>query len=248
MNDTKRTMYILAFYFSKFDIQAVKQLGYSSFKSASEKLAELFDFNSNSFKNRRDDFDVLTGSHRTGWVSRPSTSMVQETNRYLQSFSFDDLTLLVQSFIENAEDSKNIVPEAAAMSPSLRKINVGFSENEIEQIINYEDPTANFLVVSGNVPRRIYKRSIIDQLKKLYHYRCQICGYSFQDSYDTNYAEAHHIDFFTAAHNNNANNIIILCPNHHRIIHLLNPVFNRLAQTWTYQNGLTESLLHNHHL
>jgi len=248
MNETKRIMYILAFYFSKFDVRAINQLGYSSFKKAREKLAEMFGFNPNSLKNRRDDFDVLTGSHRTGWVSRPSTNMVQETSQYLQSFSFDELTALVQSFIENAEASNSNVSQEIITHSNLREIDVGFSENEIEQIINYEEPTANLLIVSSNAPRRIYRRSIIEQLKKLYCYQCQICGYSFIESYGINYADAHHIDFFTDTHNNNANNIIILCPNHHRIIHQLTPVFNRHALTWKYPNGLVESLQHNIHL
>jgi hypothetical protein len=241
-------MYILAFYFSKFDVRAINQLGYSSFKDAREKLAEIFSFNANSLKNRRDDFDVLTGSHRTGWVSRPSTNIVQETYRYFKSFSFDELTALVQSFIENAEDSSNVTLHMVAMSPSLKEINGDLTESEIEQIINYEDITSDLLIISGNVPRRRYRRSIIDQLKKLYHYQCQICGHSFENIYNASCTEAHHIEFFANTRINNAKNIIILCPNHHRIIHLLNPVFDRHTLTWAYPNGLVELVQHNIHL
>lgn len=234
-------MYILAFYFSKYDTGAVEKLGYSSFKNAREILAEIFDFNPNSLKNRRDDFDVLTGSHRTGWVSRSSTNMIQETNGWLQSFSFDELTALVQSFIENAE-GQNVTDSF------LREIDTELSEDEIEQIINFEDPTADLLISPGNVSRRVYRRSIIEQLKKLYHYKCQICGHSFEEIYCAKYAEAHHIDFFTDTYNNNANNIVILCPNHHRIIHKLKPAFDKNTLTWAYPNGFKESLRYNMHL
>jgi len=241
-------MYILAFYFSKFDVDAISQLGYSSFKKASEELSGLFGFNMNSFKNRRDDFDVLTGSHRTGWVSRPSTNIVKETNQYLQSLSFAELTALVKSLIENADISDHGISQTTEMNINLREIDIELSESEVEQIINYEEPTADLIVVSGNVPHRIYRRSIIEQLKKLYHYQCQICGYSFAETYGANYAEAHHIDYFTKTQNNNAKNIMILCPNHHRIIHQTAPVFDRDALIWIYQNGLVESLKYNIHL
>ena len=241
-------MYILAFYFSKFNVDAESQLGYPSFKAARENLSELFGFNANSFKNRRDDFDVLTGSHRTGWVNRPSTRIVKETTQYLQSFSFEELTALVKSLIENVNTFNLDTLENIEMSTTLRKVDLQRSENEIEQLINFEDPGADLLVTSGDVPRRIYRRSIIEQLKKLYHYQCQICGYSFENTYGANYAEAHHIDHFAKTQNNDAKNIIILCPNHHRIIHQTASIFDRNSLLWNYPNGLIEPLKHNIHL
>ena len=248
MNDTTKIMHILAFYLSKFDMDAVHKLNYSSRAEAFEKLSLLFNRNDNYLKLRRDEYDVLTASHRNGWRNRAPAKSVAAINEHLQQFTFDELTVLVQSFIDNTEQSTNNALQAVKTDPSVKKIDAGFSENEIEQIINYEELAANLLIVSGNVPRRIYQRSIIDQLKKLYHYICQICGYSFESSYGKKYAEAHHIDFFATTHNNNASNIIILCPNHHRIIHLLTPNFNKRSLTWTYRNGLIELLLHNIHL
>ena len=48
--------------------------------------------------------------------------------------------------------------------------------------------------------------------------------------------------------NNNANNIMILCPNHHGIIHDQNPRFDRKCKMYHYPNGYKEGLRLNLHL
>jgi len=241
-------MHILAFYLSKFDMEAIRQLEYSSRKEAFQELSLLFGRNDNYLKLRRDEYDVLTGSHRNGWRNRAPAKSVLAINEYLQQFAFDELTALVQSLIENAQGEEKIPDILFLQNASSREIQAELSEEEIEYIINQEDTTANLVIASGNRPRRIYKHSIIIQLKKLYHYKCQICGHSFDDFYGGSYAEAHHIDFFAATHNNNANNIVILCPNHHRVVHLLKPEFDRHTLSWVYPNGVKELLKYNIHL
>lgn len=47
---------------------------------------------------------------------------------------------------------------------------------------------------------------------------------------------------------NNFNNIMILCPNHHRIIHAYNPIFKLKNKEFLYPNGYKEGLLLNLHL
>lgn len=174
--------------------------------------------------------------------------MILETNQWLQCFSFEELTALVSSLIENAQ-AEEINPDISfSQNASSKKVQTELSEEEIEFIINLKDATSNLMIVSGDQLRRVYKRSIVIQLKELYHYKCQICGHTFNDLYSSYYAEAHHIEFFAETHNNNAGNIIILCPNHHRAIHLLRPEFDRSSLSWSYPNGTTEVLKYNLHL
>lgn len=99
-------------------------------------------------------------------------------------------------------------------------------EESIEQIINFTDPNASWEIVTSSGKRRRFKKQIIDQLKELYQGHCQICGKKPIDDIDVNICEAHHIDYFSHNHNNDASNIIIVCPNHHRLIHKLNPAFD----------------------
>lgn len=60
--------------------------------------------------------------------------------------------------------------------------------------------------------------------------------------------EAHHIVFFVSSLNNDASNIIVLCPNHHRIIHKASPIFEREKYSFVYPNGIEEKLILNNHL
>ena len=74
---------------------------------------------------------------------------------------------------------------------------------------------------------RKLNRKIGENLKLLYEYRCQICGQITGQKYGLHIAEAHHIDYFVNSLNNDANNQMIVCPNHHSVIHDENPVFDR---------------------
>jgi predicted restriction endonuclease len=123
-----------------------------------------------------------------------------------------------------------------------------YSEDEIERIINFQDKSAKIIITDKQSHRRVYNNRIINDLKKLYGYKCQICGMDFNDTYGIKLAEAHHIDYFSSSNNNDANNIIILCPNHHRIIHTSTPIFDRDKIAWIYKNGFEEKLIWNLHL
>ena len=57
-------------------------------------------------------------------------------------------------------------------------------------------------------------------LKQLHQNRCQICGLSLQLSGDRRYSEAHHERPLGGRHRGPdiADNILVLCPNHHAIL------------------------------
>ncbi|WP_186445913.1 HNH endonuclease [Paenibacillus cremeus] len=54
---------------------------------------------------------------------------------------------------------------------------------------------------------------------------CQICGFSGKEEYGESVIEAHHIEEFSLTQNNKPDNILILCPNHHRLVHKANGKF-----------------------
>lgn len=111
------------------------------------------------------------------------------------------------------------------------------------------DGSATIIERTKQVKLRVLNRSIGNNLKKLYDFRCQICGESIGVAYGNDrIVDAHHIDPFTSSYNNNFDNIMILCPNHHRIIHSCNGTLKKsLSEIW-YPNGLHEKLLINLHL
>lgn len=90
--------------------------------------------------------------------------------------------------------------------------------------------------------------SLSEELKKNYNYCCQICGRNIGKVYGAELAECHHINYFSDSLNNDAQNLLIVCPNHHQIIHAANPIFDRDKKSYLYPNGYEEFLLLNEHL
>jgi predicted HNH restriction endonuclease len=66
--------------------------------------------------------------------------------------------------------------------------------------------------------------------------------------YGVDVSEAHHIQPFSLTANNDAKNVMIVCPDHHRIIHKAKPVFNYDQKAFLYNNGREDRLMYNIHL
>ena len=95
---------------------------------------------------------------------------------------------------------------------------------------------------------RKLNREIGERLKSNYKFRCQICGQHVGEFYGVNLVECHHIAPFSESLNNDAENLLIVCPNHHRIIHAVKPEFIREQKLYRYPNGFEEILRLNEHL
>ena len=126
----------------------------------------------------------------------------------------------------------------------------GQQERIMEANFNYDvkDSHAALLESERIVKIRKLNKKIGDNLKLLYDYRCQICGRFIGENYGSHIIEAHHIDYFVNSLNNDANNQLIVCPNHHSIIHDVNPIFDRRRLMYIYPNGFKEGLALNYHL
>lgn len=234
MQATSKTLSVIAYYLSEYDMDAVHALGYRTRSEAMKSISVAAGRDNNYLKLRRDEFDALpeSSSSRNGWRNRPPLKEVAEMGAYLRTISFDDLTEIVRSLIANFNTSS---ADIASVTHSVKTD--GMSEEEIEQIINFSDPNATIEVVTGTTMRRVCNTSIVHKLKKLYKGQCQICGKKPFDDYDLDICEAHHIEHFADTQNNDANNIIIVCPNHHRLLHKVNHVFNREKMCFIHNEG-----------
>ena len=155
--------------------------------------------------------------------------------------------ILYTSPLENTFFFEHItVPESLQIKHAISEI----KEEDFEYITNYKkfDDSSSIEIKEQMIKVRRLDRAIGENLKLLYNYRCQICGDNFFKKYNCLVVEAHHIDFFVSSLNNDANNITVLCPNHHRIIHKANPTFKRESLAFFYPNGLEEKLSLNKHL
>ncbi len=247
MTDTSKALSIIAYYLSEYDMTAVHALGYTTQKAAFKQISVCFNRDNNYLKLRRDEFDALpsSSSHRNGWRNRPAAKDVINLAAYLKAFSFDELTDLVKSLIDAQSGSLAAIPGATSAAGTNDHI---YTEAELENLVNFEDPNATVRIKTSATSVRVYNPVIIRQLKTLYKGCCQICGQKPFAKIDCDLSEVHHIDYFSVSHNNNSSNLIVLCPNHHRLIHKLNPSYDRDRHCYIYPDGTEEALNINYHL
>jgi 5-methylcytosine-specific restriction enzyme A len=74
------------------------------------------------------------------------------------------------------------------------------------------------------LPRR--NRQFVEQLQGLYDGRCQICEWAPRSKYQADVCEAHHIKWLSRGGEDSLNNMVLICPNHHRAIHRLDAPFD----------------------
>ena len=148
------------------------------------------------------------------------------------------------------EDTFLVEPIIADDIQIVKSVIRGMNERSLETEFDYDisDNESGMKLRTQVVKVRKLNRKIGDNLKLLYGYRCQICGRIIGEQYGSHIAEAHHIDYFVNSLNNDANNQMIVCPNHHSIIHDTNPVFDRKKMVYRFDNGIEEKLMLNKHL
>ncbi len=91
-------------------------------------------------------------------------------------------------------------------------------------------------------------RSIIKNLQEMYAGRCQICAFDPISVYGVNAACAHHIHYLSRGGSDVIENLILLCPNHHAVIHADDAVFDYAKRIFIFSNGRQEPLAFNQHL
>jgi predicted HNH restriction endonuclease len=134
--------------------------------------------------------------------------------------------------------------EMSEVKSAVQNIN----EIDLERIIDSSDTTAGIIEIEKLVKVRKLNKTIGNSLKKLYLYKCQICGHFIGNKYGATVIHTHHIEMFSTSLNNSPNNIMVVCPNHHGIIHAVNPTFDRRHLAFIYPNGYVEGLKLNKHL
>lgn len=121
-------------------------------------------------------------------------------------------------------------------------------EQSIENYYDMKDTAARYEFKEKVSKFRKVNQDIIENLKQLYNCRCQICGETIGLECGTKVSQAHHIEYFSKSLNNDSDNIVILCPNHHALIHNQNPIFDRQRKRFIFPNGYVAELKLNKHL
>ena len=154
------------------------------------------------------------------------------------------------SFEEISELVKMVLGGRLEVNQELNLETAGgiVSEYDVEMYLNFSDETASLNKTVKTVIERTYSKKKVDMLKRLYAYRCQICGKNAGSEYGANIAEAHHIKYFSKSVDNSSDNLLIVCPNHHSLIHALNPEFDYDELQYIYPDGTIDKIVLDLHL
>src|SRR5690606_36430463 len=102
-----------------------------------------------------------------------------------------------------------------------------------------------YLYESVNVQRA---RRNVEELKKLYDGRCQICLYDPKRRYGHSLCHGHHIQWLARGGADELENMVLVCPNHHSAIHRDDAPFDFRDLAFIFGNSPRESLAINPHL
>ena len=206
----------------------VVQIRYSSRSGLPQKLRQLF---STSYAYLKKEREQMAG--RKSFVRLPENS-----REYFVLYTTTHPDIFVVETITSSE-----IYESTALLASL-------SEEEFERYGHFtrKDESASIVTRSQLAKVRKLDRSIGEDLKSLYDHRCQICGENFGMPYEQQVVEVHHIIQFVRSMNNDYDNLMVVCPNHHTVIHKAYPDFDRQALTLSYPNGYHEFLKLDRHL
>lgn len=96
--------------------------------------------------------------------------------------------------------------------------------------------------------RRLRDPWLGDTLKVLYDHRCQICLHDFKPRYGVPYADTRFIVDPKDGGEPVSRNLLVMCPNHDRIIGAAHAEFDSRSLTYRFPNGLVEKLTLRDHL
>jgi hypothetical protein len=96
----KLTLYV-SYYLSRFNDQALKNLGYRTWNEAFIDISQKLDVNEHSVKNWRDEFDPLHG-HRAGWYQRPMSPSRVKVAKALEYLDEKEIRSIVVDIISGS--------------------------------------------------------------------------------------------------------------------------------------------------
>ena len=103
MKESHSIALIAAYYLSKYDKTAYKELGFRSSTTTHVEIGRILGVNPNTVKNMRDEFDPLHDNQRVGWYQRPLHPSRAKVVEAFQDLSEEELRDVVLEILTNPE-------------------------------------------------------------------------------------------------------------------------------------------------
>ena len=91
-------------------------------------------------------------------------------------------------------------------------------------------------------------RRVATELRETYAGRCQVCEFDPRIRYAQEICHVHHVVWLSRGGDNDRTNLMVLCPNHHAIVHRDDAPFDYGSLAFSFANGSVEALRLNLHL
>lgn len=152
-----------------------------------------------------------------------------------------------------------LLADFAADLPVLESVGI-YPEDEFEARLHLGNRARELLLKEAtdrNAARVRYLFETVDVtrarrhvqwLQKKYGGRCQICLFDPRARYNRGLCHGHHIEWLSRGGEDEIENMVLICPNHHTAVHHADAVFDYADLTFRFSNGLIESIQLNHHL
>lgn len=102
---------LIGLYLSKFDLEALRSLGFKSFTEAFNVLGSALGVRPASLKNYRDEFDPLFPNQRKGWHKRSIRGYCKAVYDSFGSLDLEEFTALLKRVVYKAHDLDVLVEE-----------------------------------------------------------------------------------------------------------------------------------------
>ena len=173
-----------------------------------------------------------------------SQAYIGQALQTIRVLTLEDTGLLVSFSAELALEPRAYqLADEVALETSLER-----GEKAVHEVVSHYHAGTSDLRRSAL--RNLYSRNrvLATELQGFYQGRCQLCGFDPQLLYGVNACSAHHIIYLSRGGQDELQNMLLVCPNHHQIIHAANAAFDFKDLHYIFNNGRREPLVLNRHL
>lgn len=145
-------------------------------------------------------------------IKKECEDLLLERFEALETFQTknEDLEILPDEYKEDIKQDYEVSKELDLVSESEKEKYIEKRIKEISEETVPTDPKERFIVYKQRFTR------LKSLLKKKFKNRCQCCDFTFLQKNAQYYSEVCHIIQWTKSHDDSQENLLVLCPNHHK--------------------------------
>jgi 5-methylcytosine-specific restriction enzyme A len=110
-----------------------------------------------------------------------------------------------------------------------------------ERLVGVSATRREYVAQTGH----LRSRSLVADLNRRYDGRCQLCAFAPRVVYGVSAANAHHIVYVSRGGDDSLDNLVLLCPNHHDVIHAAQAHFDFGTLEYVFPNRRREPVVLN---